>query len=327
MSKTRMVNTRFWNDGFVSHLDPIEKLLFIYFITNEHTNICGIYELPLKIAAIETGIDASMFEKVLPRLSEKIVYIDGWVVIKNFTKHQSGGLPKVKRGIELALDSIPQDVYEKAVAMGYRAEYNRKTIGNQLGIDTHAMYSDSDSDSDSEDTDGKPSDTPEEGEEPTTFEEFMSSKGYSQDSIVDEDTTSVWWEDENGRKLKQSEVNKLKTSFEAHLRGKKAAKTQKANLAKRSTFSYAESLEALRVSSRKEEKVLALVWFRKNYDLKSYDQYKGQYARDIKYAKELVGYSASEIDEAIDMAEAEGQRLGYEWGMSTVAKKILHVAK
>ena len=46
-NKQRYVNTRFWNDTYVSSLDPIEKLLFIYLLTNEHTNISGVYEPPL----------------------------------------------------------------------------------------------------------------------------------------------------------------------------------------------------------------------------------------------------------------------------------------
>lgn len=89
-NKHRYINTRLWNDNYVSHLDPVEKLLFIYFLTNEHTNISGIYEVPLKIIGIETGIDESMLKKILPRLEEKIIYIDGRVVIRNFLKHQLG---------------------------------------------------------------------------------------------------------------------------------------------------------------------------------------------------------------------------------------------
>lgn len=129
-----MVNTRFWNDGFISQLDPIEKLLFIYFITNEHTNICGIYELPLKIAAVETGIDPSMFEKILTRMKDKILYIDGWVCVKNFPKHQSADNPKIKIGIEREMMAIPSHIVKKAIAYGY------PIYG--------ASHSDSDSDSD-----------------------------------------------------------------------------------------------------------------------------------------------------------------------------------
>lgn len=119
MAKTRMLNTKFWNDSFISKLDPIEKLLFIYFISNEHTNICGIYELPLKICAIETGIDESMFKKIMIRLKPKIYYHNGWVFAINFPKHQSMGNPKIQKGVENEMRLIPKDILEKAIGYGY----------------------------------------------------------------------------------------------------------------------------------------------------------------------------------------------------------------
>ena len=153
MAKTRMINTRYWNDNFVSQLDPIEKLLFIYFLTNEHTNICGIYELPLKVAAVETGIDPTMFEKILPRLKDKILYIEGWVCVKNFPKYQSQNNLKVKIGIENEMRAIPSDIIKKAIAYGY-----------PIHVPSHL---DSDSDSDSEKTGATAPSFQEESEETT----------------------------------------------------------------------------------------------------------------------------------------------------------------
>lgn len=137
-----MVNTRFWNDSFISQLDPIEKLLFIYFITNEHTNICGIYELPLKVAAIETGIDESMFKKILGRLKPKIFYYEGWVISTNFPKHQSLDNPKIQKGIENEKNLIPQRILDKAIAYGYpmyRASHlnSDSDLDSDLDLDTN----------------------------------------------------------------------------------------------------------------------------------------------------------------------------------------------
>lgn len=118
MAKQRYVNTKFWNDTYISVLDPIEKLLFIYFLTNEHSNISGIYELPLKIIAVETGIDASMLDKILPRLNEKILYTKGYVVIKNFVKHQETPSEQVKKGIANSLKEIPKEFLEDLIRSG-----------------------------------------------------------------------------------------------------------------------------------------------------------------------------------------------------------------
>jgi len=121
MSKTRMINTRFWDDDYASNLDPIEKLLFLYFLTNTSTNISGIYEIPIKKIAVETGIDKEMVLKVLARFTRdgKIFYYNGWVGIKNFIKHQNQRSPQVQKGIEAELTNISKDILENMVRYGY----------------------------------------------------------------------------------------------------------------------------------------------------------------------------------------------------------------
>jgi hypothetical protein len=112
MAKQRIVNTRFWDDDYTSNLDPIEKLLFLYFLTNTSTNICGVYEIPLKKVANETGIDKEMVTKIIARFSRdnKIFYQDGWVVVKNFIKHQNTKNPKIQRGIQIELENAPEHI-------------------------------------------------------------------------------------------------------------------------------------------------------------------------------------------------------------------------
>lgn len=150
-NKQRYVNTRFWNDSYISQLDPIEKLLFIYFITNEHTNISGIYELPLKIIAVETGMDESMIKKILPRLSVKIRYIDGYIVIKNFTKHQETGSEKVKIGILNCLKDLNKKWLENVVNKGFYLldAYYMDTLSIQYAKGSNYLDLDSNLDSNS----------------------------------------------------------------------------------------------------------------------------------------------------------------------------------
>ena len=112
MAKTRMVNTRFWSDNFISELNPLDRYLFLYLLTNEHTNISGIYELPLKAMSFETGIEIDMLKKMIRRLYGKVFYIEGWVCIKNFQKHQSTTSTTVKRGIEVEMAKIPLKIKE-----------------------------------------------------------------------------------------------------------------------------------------------------------------------------------------------------------------------
>lgn len=146
----RWFNTRFWNDSFVADLDPTEKLLFVYFLTNEHSNICGIYELPIKIIAIETGFEVSMIKKIFGRLKDKVRHVNGHVVVRNWLKHQSltsidtqtGILNCLKELDEIWLNSLVEKklyhIPEKLAQGAYRVP---------VGVPT---YSDSDTDTDSD---------------------------------------------------------------------------------------------------------------------------------------------------------------------------------
>src|SRR3990167_7485726 len=116
MAKNRFINTKFWSDSFIVELNPLDRYLFLYFLTNEHTNICGIYELPLKRMADETGIEKDMLLKMLKRLKGRVDYIDGWVSLKNFTKHQSPS-EKILIGIENGKKLVPKVILDKIYLM------------------------------------------------------------------------------------------------------------------------------------------------------------------------------------------------------------------
>jgi len=120
MSKQRIINTKFWIDDYSANLDPIEKLLFLYFLTNPYTEICGIYEIPLKHIALETGIDREMVLKIIARFEKdkKVFYRKGWVAIQNFAKHQANN-PSVSKGVERGLNAIPISVLDELVQSGY----------------------------------------------------------------------------------------------------------------------------------------------------------------------------------------------------------------
>lgn len=114
MAKRRYLNTAFWDDLYISELDPIEKLLYIYLLTNPCTNISGAYQIKINRAALDTGIDKDMVLKIFARFQndEKIFYDNGWMVIRNFVKHQNIGSALVKKGIENELKNVPKYLHE-----------------------------------------------------------------------------------------------------------------------------------------------------------------------------------------------------------------------
>lgn len=109
MAKQRYINTRFWKDGFIRTLDRDGKLLFLYFLSNPLTDLCGAYEITLDEIVFDTGIP---IEKVTTLLASfeaagKIMHRDGWVIIRNFTKHQHGTSTKIKLGAARSLNDCP----------------------------------------------------------------------------------------------------------------------------------------------------------------------------------------------------------------------------
>lgn len=119
--KNRYINTRFWSDSWIRQkLNPLDRYLFIYFLTNEHTNICGIYEIPIEIIAFETGLDENDLNKsLLPRLKPKIIYKNNYIIVPNFIKHQNIRSPKVITGIMAEISQIPKDIIKIAIEYGY----------------------------------------------------------------------------------------------------------------------------------------------------------------------------------------------------------------
>lgn len=152
MAKQRYINTKFWDDTYIITLDPIEKLLFIYFLTNPLTNICGGYEMNLRRASLDTGIDEQVIKTIIGRFSAegKIFFIDGWVIIRNFIKHQSDGM-KIMAGIRLAINEIPSQIRERVkIAYGYdmdelldtntNTNNNSNTNSNSKSLDTFQEF-------------------------------------------------------------------------------------------------------------------------------------------------------------------------------------------
>jgi len=91
MAKRRYIKDSFRSDGWIEDLDPLERYLYLYLLTNEYVNCCGIYEIKTKRIAFETGLDNEMVKKMIWRFqeAEKVFYNDWIILIVNFVKNQS----------------------------------------------------------------------------------------------------------------------------------------------------------------------------------------------------------------------------------------------
>lgn len=121
-----MINTDLWTDRWVRSINPLDRLLFVYLLSNSHTNICGVYELSDDVMAFEVGLNIKdIHDAFLPRLAPKVYYKDGWVILPKFPKHQNIQSLDVAKGISREFACAPEHIQNLAKEVGW---------GDGLGI-------------------------------------------------------------------------------------------------------------------------------------------------------------------------------------------------
>lgn len=108
---TRMVKEEFWTDTYIEDLEVDEKLLFLYLITNPLCNVGGAYQIKTKRISYETGIPKDRVLEILEKFNDddRIVLIEDWIFILNFSKHQANN-PNIHKGIERVYQNIPENI-------------------------------------------------------------------------------------------------------------------------------------------------------------------------------------------------------------------------
>ena len=112
MSTQRYIDTSFWDDSWVQELDPSEKLLYIYLLTNPLTNIAGVMELTVKRICFDTGFNSDTVGHILSKFeaAKKVYRYKNYIIIRNFPKHQQIENEKILKGIASILSKLPDDI-------------------------------------------------------------------------------------------------------------------------------------------------------------------------------------------------------------------------
>jgi DnaD/phage-associated family protein len=113
MANYRQLHTRTWSDSWFMSLSSEQKLLFIYLFSNQRASVTGLYELPIKIISLETGLDRSVILRAFEvyTATDKVYYDTKaevvWVV--NMPKYQLGERinSTLQKRIETDIKSAP----------------------------------------------------------------------------------------------------------------------------------------------------------------------------------------------------------------------------
>jgi uncharacterized phage protein (TIGR02220 family) len=142
MAKLRSVSTTFWSDPFIEKLSPKDKLLFLYLITNEKTNMLGVYENTIKKMSFETGLPSNEVETILKRLEGfgKVKYINNWVMLVNYMKHQNYN-PNMKKSAIDCYNELPNELKIKDLVLDRDKPLEAfETLSKYLGIVRKSEY-------------------------------------------------------------------------------------------------------------------------------------------------------------------------------------------
>ena len=86
MSTQRYISTGFWDDEWVQTLDPSEKFLYIYLLTNPLTNVAGVYKITRRRICFDTGFDSDTVGHIMAKFVEakKIAVCDEYIIHKSW---------------------------------------------------------------------------------------------------------------------------------------------------------------------------------------------------------------------------------------------------
>ena len=86
--KARQIQTKIWRDSLFIKLTPNEKLLFIFYFTNEFVNVIHFYECPDIVASFSTGLPVSEIVNIKKKINTSILFIKDFVFLKNAWKYE-----------------------------------------------------------------------------------------------------------------------------------------------------------------------------------------------------------------------------------------------
>jgi hypothetical protein len=109
MGTHRYIATSFWDDEWVQTLDPSEKLLYLYLMTNPLTNIAGIYKITEKRMTFDSGFNKDTLHGIFAKFEKagKAYRMGEYVILPSWPKHQNWqSKDDIKAGITKILYSL-----------------------------------------------------------------------------------------------------------------------------------------------------------------------------------------------------------------------------
>ena len=117
----RKIFPSFWTDSKVDEdFTPEDKFIYLYLLTNPHTNICGCYEIGFKQMSRDTGYNEETIKHLINRMEaiHKVIRYDRStkeVLILNWGKYNWSSSEDLKTGVRKVAAFIKSDSFRDYV--------------------------------------------------------------------------------------------------------------------------------------------------------------------------------------------------------------------
>ena len=143
MDIKRSINTKVWNDPWFEELSSEDKLIWLYLLSNQYSNLLGIYEISIRRISYDTNTTPETIRKAFEGFGmvRKAFHINGYVVIINWLKNQTMNT-NMKKCVESLLKDLPSDLIKEIEALNFslilpnhlKASESNKMYGNGFNI-------------------------------------------------------------------------------------------------------------------------------------------------------------------------------------------------
>lgn len=152
MADYRQIHTSIWKDQWFMDLDPSEKLLFIYLFSNEQASMSGLYKVPPKVIAFETGLDMQQVRDAMAKFDRdgKVHYdwSTGTVWVCNMPKYHEARSATQQTRIAKDVALIPDGPIKQAYlqSLGADSMLARYPMATTMGEIAEGMAEEGDDD-------------------------------------------------------------------------------------------------------------------------------------------------------------------------------------
>ena len=133
-----MIHTKIHSDEYFRSLSDREQCFFVFLLTNERVNLCGMYECPdWYVLSFKPKWDKKSLESMKDKFDAELKFLfkGDWVKIVNYEKYNHYLGEKNSKAYNNELNSVPEDFSRYCidrVSIGYRYSYKHIYKNNNI---------------------------------------------------------------------------------------------------------------------------------------------------------------------------------------------------